>query len=48
MGFLGLFPPNVEKLTEKRNVNGLIKALKYEDSGVRWAAKEALGKLKGK
>ena len=38
-------PPNVEKLEEKRDVEGLIKALQYkEDKNVRWKAAEALRK----
>lgn len=37
-------PPNIEKLKEKRNVNGLIKALQYQkDSEIRKEAVNALG-----
>ncbi len=41
---MGLFgPPNVEKLKEKRDMNGLIKALSYEkDAYIRLKAAKAL------
>lgn len=47
MPFFGLFgPPDVEKLKEKENIQGLIKALKYEDSSdIRRDAALALGDL---
>ncbi|MBI3175231.1 MAG: HEAT repeat domain-containing protein [Chloroflexi bacterium] len=36
-------PPNIEKLTAKRDIDGLIKALGYEkDAGIRQAAAKAL------
>ena len=39
-------PPNIEKLKEKRNVKGLIKALGYEkDESVRNAAVDALKEI---
>ena len=37
--------PNVEKLKERRNIKGLIKALKDEDKNVRREAASALGKI---
>jgi len=37
--------PNVEKLKERRNIKGLIKALKDEDKNVRREAVSALGKI---
>ncbi len=40
--------PNVEKLKEKGNVEGLIKALKYKDPSIRRKAANALGELKAK
>jgi hypothetical protein len=42
---MGLFKPNVEKLEEKKNVKGLIKALRYKYWHVRQKAAEALGKI---
>lgn len=42
---MGLFSPNVENLKSKKDVNGLIKALKYNNPSVRKAAAEALGSL---
>ena len=44
---MGLFgPPNVEKLKGKRDLKGLIKALRYKrDGGVRSSAAEALGEI---
>ena len=38
--------PNVEKLLEKENIGGLLKALEYKDEKVRRDAAAALGKLK--
>jgi HEAT repeat protein len=38
-------PPNVEKLIAKRDVDKLIKALRYRDASVRMSAAEALGKI---
>ena len=46
--FDGLFKPNVEKLKEKMDVEGLLKALDYKDKNVRLSAAEALGKLKSR
>jgi len=43
--FDGLFKPNVERLQEKKNVKGLIKALRHKDSDVRWRAAKALGEI---
>ncbi len=46
MAFLGLFgSPNIEKLSEKRDVNGLIKALNYKDESIRSEAVSALAKI---
>lgn len=43
---MGLFgPPNVKWLEDKRDVNGLIKALRYNDLHVRWGAAIALWKV---
>jgi len=43
---MGLFgPPNVEKLSEKKDVKGLIKALRYEKVFVRREAADALGNI---
>lgn len=39
------FKPNVEKMMRKRDVEGLIKALKYDDPKVRYDAAKALGEL---
>lgn len=38
--------PNVEKLLEKENIGGLLKALEYKDDKVRRDAAAALGKLR--
>ena len=49
MSFLqGLFgPPNVSKLIAKRNIHGLIKALRYrKDSDIRSRAAIGLGELR--
>lgn len=45
MGIFG--PPNIEKLKASKNVEGLIKALKDEDSDARWRVRvaEALYKM---
>lgn len=46
MGIFGrLFKPNVQKMEKKKNVEGLIKALKHEDSIVQLRAAKALGNL---
>jgi len=47
MSFLGLFgSPSVEKLKNKGNVEGLIKALGFEkDASIRQAAAQALGEI---
>jgi len=45
---MGLFKPNVEKMKAKGDVEGLIKALKDNNKGVRKAAVEALGEMKWK
>ena len=46
MGFFSrLFKPNVEKLRRRRDVNGLIKALEYEDWQIRRQAADALGEI---
>jgi len=42
-GLLG--PPDVEKLEDRKDVEGLIKALRYENWNVRVAAAEVLGKI---
>jgi hypothetical protein len=39
-------PPNIEKLKERRDVDGLVKALSHEDAYVRCEAAKALGDLK--
>jgi len=45
--FDGLFAPNVTKLADRKDVEGLIKALEYEkDEDVRSDATNALGKDK--
>jgi len=43
---MGIFDrkPNIQKLKEKKDVEGLIKALKYKDPDTRMDAVEALGK----
>ena len=45
MGIFDLFKSNVERLQEKKNVKGLIKALRDKDSDVREEAAEALGEI---
>lgn len=46
MGIFGEFSkPDVEAMEKKRDVEGLIKALKHEVKVVRWEAAEALGKI---
>lgn len=42
---MGIFKPNVEKMERKRNVEGLVTALRYKDSVVRGKAAEALERL---
>ena len=42
---MGLFPPNVERLKEKGDVSGLVKALGYKDEAVRREAAKALGEI---
>ena len=44
---MGFFKPNVEKLADKKDVEGLIKALKGKSEGVRWGAAIVLGEIKG-
>lgn len=39
------FKPNIEKLEERRDVKGLIKAIKYKDEDVREKAADALFKI---
>lgn len=46
--FKKLFRPNVEKLTAKKDVNGLIKALADSDEAISKSAAEALGEIGGK
>ena len=51
MGIFDLFKPNVEKLEKKKDVHGLIKALRYkkdewDEDDVRRSAADALGKIK--
>ena len=41
MGIFG--PPNIEKLKTRKNIKGLIKALKDKDENVRYYAAKALG-----
>ncbi|RLG37149.1 MAG: HEAT repeat domain-containing protein, partial [Candidatus Alkanophagales archaeon] len=43
--FDGLFEPNVKRLQEKKNVKGLIKALRHKDRHVRREAASALGEI---
>ncbi|MCW4000191.1 MAG: HEAT repeat domain-containing protein [Candidatus Bathyarchaeota archaeon] len=43
---MDLLKPNVKKMTENRNVDGLVKALLNKDFLIRIAAVEALGKIK--
>ena len=43
---MSLFKPNVKKMQEKKDVNGLIKALSYKDADVRSAACRALRIIK--
>lgn len=45
MGIFGLSKPDVEKMKAKKDVKGLIKALKYKDMVIRWDAAEALGRI---
>jgi len=41
-----MFKPDVDRLKSRRNVGGLIKALRYGDSHVRYAAAKALGEIR--
>jgi HEAT repeat protein len=42
----GLGTPNVQKMSERLDIEGLIKALGYEkDCDVRWHAAKALGEI---
>lgn len=43
---MGFSKPNVKKLTQRKDVEGLIKALTDKDWGVRGEAAEALGEIK--
>jgi len=45
MGKFDFSKPNVEEMMKKRDVKGLIKALKHEDGWVRYKALKALGKI---
>lgn len=47
MGLFGIGKPNIEKLKVKKDVEGLIKALKHKDRDIREKAAKALGKIKG-
>ena len=40
-----LFKPNIERMKEKKDVNGLKKALKHKDYRIRMKAAEALGEI---
>ena len=46
--FKKMTTPNVEKLKTRRDKKALIKALRYKDKDVRYAAAEALGRLRWK
>ncbi|HUV79436.1 MAG TPA: HEAT repeat domain-containing protein [Candidatus Bathyarchaeia archaeon] len=46
MGIFDLFTPNVERMKGRKDVRGLIKALKDEDLHVRSRAARALGEIK--
>jgi len=37
--------PDIAALREKNDINGLIKALRYDDYDIQWRAAEALGKM---
>lgn len=45
---MGIFEPNIERMTKKRDANGLIKALKHKGWLIRADAAEALGKIRDK
>lgn len=46
---MGLFTPNLEKLVKKKDIDGLLKALRYKKAHyIRMKAAEALGKLRDK
>lgn len=42
---MGFSKPSVKKLTQKKDIEELIKALKYKDEFVRWEAAGALGEI---
>jgi HEAT repeat protein len=42
-----LFKPNVQKMEENRDIDGLLKALQDEDADIRCRAAQALGKVGG-
>ena len=42
----GIFKPNVGRMKEKRDIDGLAKALKHKDVAIRRGAAEALGHLR--
>lgn len=44
-GISGLSEPNVEKMEKKRDVEGLIEALKHKDSSVRYSVAVALSRI---
>ena len=44
---MGLFGPDIHKLKEKRDINGLIKALQNKKADTRKEAAEALGQIGG-
>jgi HEAT repeat protein len=43
---MGIFKPNVERLKEKKDVNGLVKALHHKKSHIRAHAAYALGEIR--
>jgi len=45
MGMFGLFKPNVEKMEKIRDIDGLIKALGYNNYDIQNRASEALGRV---
>ena len=45
MGISGLSEPNIEKMEKKRDVEGLMEALKHKDSRVRYSVAVALGRI---
>ena len=43
---MGLFgPPNIEKLKKKKDIKGLIKALRFKDNHIRKKAAESLSEI---